>query len=72
MAEPSRPHRSQGLAGTWAWPAAGAGQAGGVVPAGFGAWSSLIQLLRGWARAEAGAGRLLPWVPVAFGSGIAL
>jgi competence protein ComEC len=42
------------------------------VPAGFGAWSGLVETLRGWARAEAGAGRLLPWVPVAFGSGIAL
>ena len=74
MAEPSRPYRSQGLAGarTWAWPTGGAAQAGGLVPAGLGAWSSLVQSLRGWARAEAGAGRLLPWVPVAFGSGIAL
>jgi competence protein ComEC len=43
-----------------------------LVPAGFGAWSLLVDTLRGWARAEAGAGRLLPWVPVAFGTGIAL
>ena len=72
MAEPPRPHRSQGVAdsSTWAWPAGRAAPAGGFLPAGLGA--SLIETLRGWARAEAGAGRLLPWVPVAFGSGIAL
>ncbi|WP_284269383.1 ComEC/Rec2 family competence protein [Bradyrhizobium iriomotense] len=70
MAEPSRPHRSQGIAGTW--PVGPAASAGGLAPAGFGAWSSLAETLRGWAKAEAGAGRLLPWVPVAFGTGIAL
>ncbi len=74
MAETPRPHRSQGVAGarTWAWPTGRAAQAGGLVPAGFGVWSSLVETLRAWASAEAGAGRLLPWVPVAFGSGIAL
>ena len=69
MAEPSRPHRSQGIAGVWP---TGRAQAGGFVPAGFRPWSPLVEALRGWAKAEAGAGRLLPWVPVAFGSGIAL
>ncbi len=70
MAEPRRPHRSQGIAGTW--PVGRAASAGGLVPVGLGAWSSLAETLRGWAKAEAGAGRLLPWVPVAFGGGIAL
>jgi competence protein ComEC len=71
MAEPGRPQRvPQAIAGTW--PTGRAAQAGGVVPAGFGAWSPLVEALGAWARAEAGAGRLLPWVPVAFGSGIAL
>ena len=70
MAEPPRPHRSQSIAGTW--PVGRAASAGGLAPAGFGAWSSLAEMLRGWVKAEAGAGRLLPWVPVAFGSGIAL
>jgi competence protein ComEC len=71
MAEPGRPQRIlQGIAGTW--PTGRTVQAGGFVPVGFGAWSSLVDTLRGWARAEAGAGRLLPWVPVAYGMGIAL
>lgn len=71
MAEPGRtPHRAQGVAGTW--PPGRAAQAGGFLPAGFDTWPSLVETLRGWARAEAGAGRLLPWVPVAFGSGVAL
>src|SRR5262245_51919820 len=71
MTEPGRPQRSQqGIAGTW--PTGRAAETGGFAPAGFGAWSSLVDTLRGWARAEAGAGRLLPWVPVAFGSGIAV
>ncbi|MBI5262024.1 MAG: ComEC family competence protein [Bradyrhizobium sp.] len=71
MAEPGRPpRRAQGVAGTW--PPGRTAQAGGLAPAGLDAWSSLVERLRGWARAEAGAGRLLPWVPVAFGSGIAL
>jgi competence protein ComEC len=70
MAEPLGPHRSQGIAGTW--PTGRTAQAGGFAPAGFGAWSSLVETLRAWVRAESGAGRLLPWVPVAFGSGIAL
>src|SRR5690242_11642937 len=69
MAEPGRPHRTQGIAGTW--PTGKATQAGGLAPAGFDAWSSFVAKLRGWLRAEAGAGRLLPWVPVAFGTGIA-
>ncbi|MDE2377319.1 ComEC/Rec2 family competence protein [Bradyrhizobium sp.] len=70
MAEPSRPQRSQqGIAGTWPVGRAGRGR---LAPAGFGAWSSLAETLRGWVKAEAGAGRLLPWVPIAFGSGIAL
>lgn len=70
MAEPGRPARSQGIAGTW--PVGRAAPAGGFAPAGFGAWPALVEALRAWMRAEAGAGRLLPWVPVAFGSGIAL
>lgn len=71
MPEQGRPQRApQGIAGTW--PTGRAAQAGGFVPAGFDAWSSLVETLRGWVRAEAGAGRLLPWVPVAFGCGIAL
>ncbi|MFK4725393.1 putative membrane metal-binding protein [Bradyrhizobium niftali] len=70
MAEPGRPVRSQGIAGTW--PVGRAAPAGGFVPAGIGAWPALVETLREWMRAEAGAGRLLPWVPVAFGSGIAL
>ncbi|WP_162137149.1 DUF4131 domain-containing protein, partial [Bradyrhizobium japonicum] len=75
MAEPGRPVRSQGIAGTWiagTWPVGRAASAGGLVPAGFDLWTSLAETLREWARAEAGAGRLLPWVPVAFGGGIAL
>ncbi|SEN31101.1 ComEC/Rec2 family competence protein [Bradyrhizobium sp. OK095] len=70
MAEPGRPVRSQGLAGTW--PVGRATSAGGLAPAGFDLWTSLAETLRAWVRAEAGAGRLLPWVPVAFGCGIAL
>ncbi|WP_027550708.1 ComEC/Rec2 family competence protein [Bradyrhizobium sp. Cp5.3] len=70
MAEPGRPVRSQGVAGTW--PIGRAAPAGGLVPAGLGLWSSLADTLQAWVRAEAGAGRLLPWVPVAFGTGIAL
>ncbi len=70
MAEPGRPVRSQGVAGTW--PVGRAAPAGGFVPAGFGIWPAIVETLRGWARAEAGPGRLLPWVPVAFGGGIAL
>lgn len=70
MAEPGRPVRSQGIAGTW--PAGRAAPAGGFVPAGFDAWPSVVETLRRWVRAEAGAGRLFPWVPVAFGCGIAL
>ena len=70
MAEPGRPVRSQGVAGTW--PVGRAAPAGGFAPAGFGAWPAIVETLREWARAEAGAGRLLPWVPVAFGGGIAL
>lgn len=70
MAEPSRPDRTrQGIASTWP---PGRAQAGGFAPIGLGAWSSLVETMRAWARAEAGAGRLLPWVPVAFGGGIAL
>src|SRR6478735_10339580 len=75
MAEPGRPVRSQGIAGTWiagTWPVGRAASAGGLAPAGFDLWTSLVETLREWARAEAGAGRLLPWVPVAFGCGIAL
>lgn len=69
MAEPSRPQRTpQGIAGTWPTGA----RAGSFAPVGSGAWSSLVETVRGWAKAEAGAGRLLPWVPVAFGGGIAL
>jgi competence protein ComEC len=64
------PGGRRGYAGTWPPPAATA-HAGGYAPSDFRAWSSLIETLRGWARAEAGAGRLLPWVPVAFGTGIA-
>lgn len=70
MAEPGRPVRSQGVAGTW--PVGRAAPAGGLVPAGFSAWPAMVETLREWVRAEAGAGRLLPWVPVAFGGGIAL
>jgi competence protein ComEC len=70
MAEPGRPVRSQGIAGTW--PAGRAASAGGLAPAGLDLWTSLAETLRAWPRAEAGAGRLLPWVPVAFGCGIAL
>ncbi|MCP3389446.1 ComEC family competence protein [Bradyrhizobium sp. CCGB12] len=70
MAEPGRPVRSQGVAGTW--PVGRATSASGFVPAGFGLWPAIIETLREWVRAEAGAGRLLPWVPVAFGGGIAL
>ncbi|TQF35861.1 competence protein ComEC [Bradyrhizobium sp. UNPF46] len=70
MAEPGRPVRSQGVAGTW--PVGRAAPAGGFVPAGFGIWPAIVETLREWARAEAGPGRLLPWVPVAFGGGIAL
>lgn len=64
------PGGRRGYAGTWP-PRATAAQAGGYAPSDFRAWSSLVETLRGWARAEAGAGRLLPWVPVAFGTGIA-
>ena len=64
------PGGRRGYAGTWP-PRAAAAQAGGYAPSDFRAWSSLVETLRGWARAEAGAGRLLPWVPVAFGAGIA-
>ena len=72
MAEPGRPQRVlQGIAGTW--PVGGrTASAGGFVPAGLGFWSSLVGILREWAKAEAGPGRLFPWVPVAFGCGIAL
>lgn len=70
MAEPGRPLRSQGVAGTW--PAGRAAPAGGFAPAGFGIWPAIVETLRQWVRAEAGPGRLLPWVPVAFGGGIAL
>src|SRR5437763_4345737 len=70
MAEPGRPVRSQGIAGTWA--VGRAAPAGGFVPAGFDVWPSVVETLRAWLRAEAGAGRLFPWVPVAFGCGIAL
>lgn len=70
MAEPGRPIRSQGVAGTW--PVGRAAPAGGFVSAGLGIWPAIAETLRGWTRAEAGAGRLLPWVPVAFGGGIAL
>ncbi|MGY4506769.1 ComEC/Rec2 family competence protein [Bradyrhizobium sp. USDA 3650] len=70
MAEPGRPVRSQGIAGTW--PAGRAASAGGLAAAGLDLWTSLAETLRAWLRAEAGAGRLLPWVPVAFGCGIAL
>ncbi|MGY4488363.1 hypothetical protein ACVWWR_007554 [Bradyrhizobium sp. LM3.2] len=70
MAEPGRPVRSQGIAGTW--PAGRVASAGGLAPAGLDLWTSLVEILRAWVRAEAGAGRLLPWVPVAFGCGIAL
>lgn len=70
MAEPGRPVRSQGIAGTW--PVGRTASAGGFAPAGFGAWPAIVETLRGWVRAEAGPGRLLPWVPVAFGGGIAL
>ena len=65
------PGGRRGYAGTWPPRAATAAQAGGYAPSDFRAWSSLVETLRGWARAEAGAGRLLPWVPVAFGTGIA-
>jgi len=65
------PGGRRGYAGTWPPRAAAAAQAGGYAPSGFRAWSSLVETLRGWARAETGAGRLLPWVPVAFGTGIA-
>ena len=64
------PGGRRGYAGTWP-PRAAAAQAGGYAPSDFRAWSSLVEALRGWARAETGAGRLLPWVPVAFGTGIA-
>ncbi|MCK1286881.1 ComEC family competence protein [Bradyrhizobium sp. 44] len=70
MAEPGRPVRSQGIAGTW--PAGRTSSAGGLAPAGLDLWTSLAETLQAWLRAEAGAGRLLPWVPVAFGCGIAL
>lgn len=70
MAEPGRPGRSQGIAGTW--PVGRTAPAGGLVPVGFDLWTSLAETLRAWLRAEAGAGRLLPWVPIAFGCGIAL
>jgi len=70
MAEPGRPGRSQGVAGTW--PVGRAAPAGGLAPAGLGIWPAIIETLRQWARGEAGPGRLLPWVPVAFGGGIAL
>jgi competence protein ComEC len=70
MAERGRaPGRTQGIAGTW--PPRSAAQAGGFVPSGFGAWSTLLDRLREWVRAEVGAGRLVPWVPIAFGTGIA-
>src|SRR5438046_3195315 len=73
MAEPGRPVRSQGTAGGIAgtWPAGRTASAGGLAPAGFDLWTTLVGTLCEWARAEAGAGRLLPWVPVAFGCGIA-
>jgi len=64
------PGRKRGYAGTWP-PRAATAQAGGYAPSDFRVWSSLLETLRGWARAETGAGRLLPWVPVAFGTGIA-
>lgn len=70
MAEPGRPVRSQGVAGTW--PVGRAAPAGGFAPSGLGVWPAIVETLREWARAEAGPGRLLPWVPVAFGGGIAL
>ena len=70
MAEPGRPVRSQGVAGTW--PVGRAATAGGFAPSGLGVWPAIVETLRNWARAEAGPGRLLPWVPVAFGGGIAL
>ncbi|WP_128925943.1 ComEC/Rec2 family competence protein [Bradyrhizobium guangxiense] len=70
MTEPSRPLRSQGVAGTW--PVGRAAPAGGFAPAGLGLWPAIVETLREWVRAEAGPGRLLPWVPVAFGGGIAL
>ncbi|MBR0964517.1 ComEC family competence protein [Bradyrhizobium diazoefficiens] len=70
MAEPGRPVRSQGIAGTW--PVGRSASAGGLAPAGFGLWPAIVQRLREWGRAEAGPGRLLPWVPVAFGGGVAL
>ena len=70
MAEPGRPGRSQGVAGTW--PVGRAAPAGGFAPARLGIWPAIVETLRRWARAEAGPGRLLPWVPVAFGGGIAL
>ncbi|MBW7968777.1 ComEC/Rec2 family competence protein [Bradyrhizobium sp. BR 10289] len=70
MAEPGRPIRSQGIAGTW--PVGRAAPAGGFAPAGLGLTPAVAGTLREWLRAEAGAGRLLPWVPVAFGCGIAL
>ena len=70
MAEPGRPVRSQGVAGTW--PVGRAAPAGGFAPTGFGVWPAMVETLRGWVRAEAGPGRLLPWVPVAFGGGLAL
>ena len=69
MAEPGRPGRSQGVAGTW--PVGRVAPAGGLAPVGFGLWSAIVGTLREWVRAEAGSGRLLPWVPVAFGGGIA-
>jgi competence protein ComEC len=62
--------RVREIAGTW--PPRGAAQAGGLAPAGFDAFASLVAKLKSWARAEAGAGRLFPWVPVAFGAGIAV
>ncbi|MDA9437487.1 ComEC/Rec2 family competence protein [Bradyrhizobium sp. CCBAU 51627] len=70
MAEPGRPMRSQGLAGTW--PTGRTTSAGGFVPAGLGVWPAIVGTLQEWAKAEAGAGRLFPWVPIAFGCGIAL
>lgn len=65
------PGGRRGYAGTWPPRATAAAQAGRYVPSDFRIWSSLVETLRGWARAEAGPGRLLPWVPVAFGTGIA-
>ena len=64
------PGGRRGYAGTWP-PRAAAVPAGGYAPSDFRAWSSLVETLRGWARAETGAGRLLPWVSVAFGTGVA-